>query len=65
MWNKRLWVFDQEKDGWFRWNGEDWVAGEPVIDAATFCGTGTRYLSDNGRVAIEALMARSFRPTAA
>jgi hypothetical protein len=65
MWNKRLWVFDQEKDGWFRWNGEDWVAGEPVIDAPTFCGTGTRYLSENGRVAIEALMERSFRPSAA
>ncbi|MFZ5475435.1 MAG: AAA family ATPase [Myxococcota bacterium] len=65
MWNKRLWVFDQEKDGWFRWNGEDWVAGDPVVDAPTFCGTGTRYLSDNGRAAIEALMERSFRPTAA
>jgi hypothetical protein len=60
MWNKRLWVFDQEKDCWFRWNGDDWVDGVPVIDAPAFCGTGTRYLSPGGRAAIEALFARSF-----
>lgn len=62
MWNKRLWVFDQDKDGWFRWNGDDWVAGTPVIDASTFCGTGTRYLTENGKVAIRALLERSFGP---
>lgn len=60
MWNKRLWVFDQEKGGWYRWNGEDWVEGTPTIDAATVCGTGTRYLSPAGRAAIEALFKRSF-----
>lgn len=60
MWNKRLWVFDQDKDGWFRWNGEDWVEGEPVVDAPAICGTGTRYLSATGEAAIEALFARSF-----
>lgn len=62
MWNKRLWVFDQEKDGWFRWNGEDWVAGLPTIDAPTICGTGTRYLAENGRAAIVELMERTFGP---
>lgn len=60
MWNKRLWVFDQDKDTWFRWNGEDWVEGVPVLDACAICGTGTRYLSDSGRAAIEGLFARSF-----
>lgn len=60
MWNKRLWVFDQDKDTWFRWNGDDWIDGTPVIDAPTFCGTGTRYLAPNGQAAIEALFARSF-----
>ena len=60
LWNKRLWVFDQGKNAWFRWNGEDWVAGEPVIDAASFCGTGTRYLAENGRVAVRELYERSF-----
>lgn len=60
MWNKRLWVFDQEKGGWYRWNGEDWVEGTPVVDAAAICGTGTRYLSPVGKTAIEALFERSF-----
>ncbi len=60
MWNKRLWVFDQDKDTWFRWNGEDWVEGVPTLDATAICGTGTRYLSETGRVAIEGLFARSF-----
>jgi hypothetical protein len=60
MWNKRLWVFDQEKGGWYRWNGEDWVEGTPIIDAAAICGTGTRYLSPVGKTAIEALFERSF-----
>ncbi|MDP2306902.1 MAG: AAA family ATPase [Pseudomonadota bacterium] len=64
MWNKRLWVFDQEKDGWYRWNGEDWVEGTPIIDAAAICGTGTRYLSPVGKAAIEALFERSFSPKA-
>ena len=62
MWNKRLWVFDQEKDGWFRWNGDDWVEGTPVIDANAICGTGTRYLSPVGRAAIDALFERTFGP---
>jgi hypothetical protein len=60
MWNKRLWVFDQDKGSWYRWNGEDWVEGTPVIDAQAICGTGTRYLSDAGREAIDALFERSF-----
>ncbi|MDP2314234.1 MAG: AAA family ATPase [Pseudomonadota bacterium] len=62
MWNKRLWVFDQEKGGWYRWNGEDWVEGVPVIDAVSICGTGTRYLSPVGRAAIDALFERTFGP---
>lgn len=63
MWNKRLWVFDQEKEAWFLWNGEDWVEGTPVIDAPEFCGTGTRYLLPSGRRAIDELMERSFART--
>lgn len=60
MWNKRLWVYDQDKECWFRWNGEDWVSGTPVLDATEFCGTGTRYLLPSGRRAIVELMERSF-----
>ncbi len=60
MWNKRLWVFDQEKDGWYRWADDEWSSGLPTIDCPTVCGTGTRYLTDRGRAAIDALFARSF-----
>ncbi len=60
MWNKRIWVFDQDKDTWFRWNGDDWVDAVPSIETSAFCGTGTRSLAPNGREAIEALYARSF-----
>jgi len=60
MWSKRLWVFDQEKDGWYRWAGEEWLPGTPVIDTTSLCGTGTRYLVESGREAIDALFARSF-----
>jgi hypothetical protein len=41
---------------------DEWVAGTPVIDARAVCGTGTRYLSETGRVAIAALYERSFGP---
>jgi hypothetical protein len=59
--NKPLFVFDQDKAAWFQWNGSGWdAAGEPVIAHAEFTGTGTRFLNDNGRAAIDALFARSF-----
>ena len=60
MWNKRLWVFDQEKSSWYRWAADEWTAGIPVVDGAGFCGTGTRYLTESGRAAIDDLFFRSF-----
>ncbi len=60
MWNKDLWVFDQDQEQWFQWSGEEWSAGEPLIHSVHFAGTGTRYLKESGQRAIEALMARSF-----
>ncbi|MBG0777551.1 MAG: hypothetical protein H0S85_14090 [Desulfovibrionaceae bacterium] len=59
--NKPLYVFDQEKDGWFAWQDDAWQAVDaPVISHAHFTGTGTRFLEANGKAAIEALFARSF-----
>ncbi|MSQ02124.1 MAG: hypothetical protein EXR71_09565 [Myxococcales bacterium] len=60
MWNKRLWVFDQGKAGWYRWANDEWSPGMPTIDCAAVCGTGTRYLTDVGRAAVDALFDRSF-----
>ncbi len=65
VWHKEVHVYDQEKRGWFRWDGSDWVPeSKPVITARRFTGTGTRDLSDHGRAAIEALFERSFGPAA-
>ena len=59
--NKPLFVFDQERDGWQRWTGDQWEAvKDPVIRHPHFTGTGTRFLRDNGRTAIKSLFARSF-----
>ena len=60
--NKPLFVFDQERDGWFRWNGDEWEAmGDgPTITHPHFTGTGTRTLQPNAKTAINALFTRSF-----
>jgi len=62
--NKPLYVFDQDKDGWFRWTGGAWdrlgPGAEPVITHPHITGTGTRTLRDNSREAIAALFDRSF-----
>ena len=62
--NKPLYVFDQDKNGWFRWSGSGWErlgpGAEPVITHAHFTGTGTRTLRENGRRAIAGLFDRSF-----
>jgi hypothetical protein len=60
MWRKNLWVYDQDKGVWFRWINESWAPGVPVIEAARFCGTGTRNIKTEGRQAIEELFERSF-----
>ncbi|HEX2484890.1 MAG TPA: hypothetical protein VHQ66_06300 [Myxococcota bacterium] len=60
--NKPLFVFDQEREGWFRWMGEGFDSvRDPAIRHPHFCGTGTRFLTPSGEAAIEALFARTFR----
>jgi hypothetical protein len=61
--NKPLFVFDQEKDGWYEWNGSSWTghgAKAPTITHPHFTGTGTRQIRDNGKKAIEELFTNSF-----
>jgi hypothetical protein len=59
--NKPLYVFDQDRNGWFEWKGDRWDENPgPVITHSHFTGTGTRFIEDNGRSAIEELYARSF-----
>ena len=57
--NKPLFVFDQERDGWFAWRRERFEAiDEPTIQHPHFTGTGTRFLEANGRAAITRLLER-------
>ena len=60
--NKPLYVFDQERAEWFRWDRDRWsVARGAVVSRENFTGTGTRSLTPQGRAAIEQLFERSFR----
>ena len=54
MFNRPLHVFDQPSEKWFTWK-DGWQEDEPRIKYDTFVGSGTRYLSDAGRSAIEKL----------
>jgi hypothetical protein len=58
--NRPISVFDQDTNKWYSWEKTKWVEDEPVISHKTFCGTGTRNLSDAGKKAIEDLFSRSF-----
>jgi len=62
--NKPLHVFDQDKNAWFTWTGEDWQkrssTDAPLIAHPHFTGTGTRTLKDNAKRAIDLLFSRSF-----
>lgn len=59
--NKPLYVFDQEKNAWFRWEADKWAPeNTPAVTAKSFTATGTRFLEANGKAAIEALFTRSF-----
>ena len=58
--NRDVTVFDKEKKNWFRWEEGNWVKCVPVIREATFCGTGSRYLTDEAKNAISDLFKRSF-----
>jgi len=60
LFNRPLSVYDQDRKGWFSWKDNQWVPEIPVISHPTFVGTGTRNLSGDGRMAIEALFTASF-----
>jgi hypothetical protein len=59
--NKPLFVFDQDAGSWSQWDGTAWKkCADPVITHTEFTGTGTRFLNEAGKKAIEGLFARSF-----
>lgn len=51
--NHKLYVFDQEQDAWFQFNGETWNGiACPPQPAGIWAGIGTRELKQNGKEAI-------------
>ncbi len=58
--NRQVHVFDKEKNVWFTWQEGKWVESTPKITESTFCGTGTRFLTEESKKAIEDLFERSF-----
>ncbi len=61
LFNRPLHVYDQNRKGWFTWKEGSWQPEDsPKIAFDTFVGSGTRYLSDDGKGAIEKLFADSF-----
>src|SRR5262249_18368960 len=60
-WGKPVHVYDQERKGWYEWQSSGWEAtAEPRISRTRFAGTGTRFLSADGKKAIRGLFERSF-----
>ena len=60
--NKPLYVFDQEKEVWFRWGEDRWKAtSNPKVKKKYISCTGTRFLNKAGKKAIRELFERSFR----
>jgi len=62
LFNRPVHVFDQDKNGWFSWDGHEWQSSEPKLPNRPFSATGTRNLSDAGRQAILELFERSLGP---
>lgn len=60
LFNRPLNVYDQDRKAWFAWKNNAWVAEKPILDHKTFAGTGTRYLTEDGRQAIGDLFESSF-----
>ncbi|WP_290918947.1 hypothetical protein [Halodesulfovibrio sp.] len=59
--NKPLYVFGQAKNAWFRWEKNEWIEVEtPTISHRHFTATGTRFLEENGKKAINELFEKSF-----
>ena len=58
--NRGVHVYDKVVNSWFTWKDGKWVSDSPVITEHTFCGTGSRMLTEESKKAIEKLFADSF-----
>lgn len=58
--NRPVHVFDQDRNAWFTWRDNTWVAETPHLDRDTFVGTGTRHLTEAGKKAIHDFFTGAF-----
>jgi len=51
--NKPVYVFDQNKNQWFTWDGSDFIQIETPTLTKNFAGIGTRQINEQGKQAIK------------
>ncbi|MCP3941598.1 MAG: hypothetical protein GY710_08970 [Desulfobacteraceae bacterium] len=61
LFNRPIFVYEQDRKEWFSWIDNSWQQVTPVISHKTFTGTGTRNLTEDAKKAMESLFERSFR----
>ena len=60
LFNRPVFVYEQDRKEWFSWIDNSWMQVSPVISHKTFAGTGTRALTDDAKQAISDLFEKSF-----
>ncbi len=60
LFNRPVFVYEQDRNGWFAWIDNSWQPVTPVISHKTFTGTGTRNMTDGAKAAVRDLFVRSF-----
>lgn len=61
LFNRPIFVYEQDRKAWFSWIDNSWQKVSPVISHKTFAGTGTRNLTEDAKKAMENLFERSFK----
>ena len=60
LFNRPVSVYGQVRKNWYTWRNGAWEEDSPRIEHETFVGSGTRFLTDDGKQAIEKLFEDSF-----
>lgn len=63
LFNRPLFVYEQDRKAWFSWIDNSWQMVTPVISHKSFAATGTRNLTDDAKQAVSDLFERSFNTT--
>ena len=61
LFNRPIFVYEQDRKAWFSWVDNDWKMATPVIHHKSFAGTGTRNLTEDAAAAMQDLFERSFK----